>query len=113
MSSKATKVPAEIRFYVVVLENLNQRAVPRGGWRTKATKPLFSCVLLSFHPGLAALRGVSPRGSNMLNRTRGFSAGSSVPLEDVAVAGGSTVAGPVVMVSGDPSHQSAFIQALP
>lgn len=62
MSSKATKVPAEIRFYVAVLENLNQRAVPCGGWHTKATKPHFSYMLLSFHPGLAILREPALKG---------------------------------------------------
>lgn len=65
---------------------------------------------LPSRPGHPA--GAGPQGSNMLNHTRGFSAGLSVPLEHVTMAGGSIIAGPVVVVSGDTSHQSAFIQAL-
>lgn len=51
-----------------------------------------------------------PKGSNVLDHTRGCSAGLSAPPGDVTMAGGSAAAGPVRMDSGDPSHQSALVE---
>lgn len=89
MSSKATKVQAEIRFYFAMLENHDRWSVPRGWWRVKGTKSHISCA-----PQLPSL---AIQGSNMLNFMRRFSAGLLVPLQDATVTGGSTVSGPMVL----------------
>lgn len=56
---------------------------------------------------------VGPKGSNVMNCTGEFSSGLSVPLADVTVAGGSNCCWTHNGVSGDPSHHSASVQALP
>lgn len=96
-SPKAGKVPAEIRVYVAVLESLNQRALPHRGWHKEASKPHFStCSSISIQTWLSCR---PPKEWHA--RQESFLLDYQFPLKMLP------------WQAGDPSHQSAFMQALP